>query len=98
MQMHSLSRYYAIHLEKETFSLLDYGKTFEYSEVYLGKNEDDLVTLEPYMEDEFVKYINNDEHICEKGSEVADRDVRYEEFSVSVYQKNYTDIIGIPAF
>ena len=26
------------------------------------------------------------------------RDVRYEEFSVSVYGKNYTGIIGIPAF
>ena len=26
VQMHSLARYYAMHLEKETLSLLDYGK------------------------------------------------------------------------
>jgi hypothetical protein len=26
------------------------------------------------------------------------RNVRYEKFPVSVYRKNYTDIIGIPVF
>ncbi len=29
---------------------------------------------------------------------VKSRDVRYEKFLVSVYWKNYIDIIGIPAF
>ena len=90
VQMHSLARYYAMHLEKETLSLLDYGKTFEYSEVYLGKNEDDLVTLEPYMEGEFMKYINNDGHICEKDSEVADK---AETFSHFTYVKSEKELM-----
>ena len=85
VQMHSLARYYAMHLEKEALSHASYGKTLQYSKVYIGKTEGDLVTLESYMEGKFVKYINNDGHICEKGSEVADK---AEAFSHYTYVKS----------
>ena len=81
VQMHSLARYYAMQLEKEALSHADYGRTLQYSKVYVGKTEGDLVTLESYMEGEFVKYINNDGHICKKGSEVADKAEAFSHFT-----------------
>ena len=35
---------------------------------------------------------------CAHGPGEEGRNVRYEKFPVSVYRKNYTDIIGIPVF
>ena len=81
VQMHSLARYYAMQLEKEALSHADYGRTLQYSKVYVGKTEGDLVTWESYMEGEFVKYINNDGHICKKGSEVADKAEAFSHFT-----------------
>ena len=81
VQMHSLAQYYAMQLEKEALSHADYGRTLQYSKVYVGKTEGDLVTLESYIEGEFVKYINNDGHICKKGSEVADKAKAFSHFT-----------------
>ena len=50
----------------------DYGETFFYSDVYFGKDEnDDIVTVEEYVEGDFVKYINNNACICSNSSSVA---------------------------
>lgn len=49
--------------------------------MYVDKTEGDLFTLESYMKGEFVKYINNDGHICEKGSEVADKAEAFSHFT-----------------
>ena len=55
-------------------------QTLQYSKVYVGKTEGDLVTLESYMEGEFVKYINNDGHICKKGSKIANKAEAFSHF------------------
>ena len=56
-----------------------------------GKTEGDLVILECYMEGEFVKYINNDGHICKKGSEVADKAEAFPHF---IYVKSEKQTYG----
>ena len=43
------------------------------------------------MEGEFVKYINNDGHICERGSEIADK---AEVFSHFTYVKSEKQLNG----
>ena len=50
----------------------EFAETFKYTQVFLGRSCDgQLVTVEPYMEGEFVKYINNDGEIIVKGSEIS---------------------------
>ena len=50
----------------------DFGETFFYSDVYFGKDEnDDIVTVEEYVEGDFVKYINNNACICSSSSSVV---------------------------
>ena len=61
MQMHHLARNYTSQLkekvEKET--LTEFGTTFHYKKVFLGKMSDgDYVTIEEFIDGVFVKYIN----------------------------------------
>lgn len=45
----------------------DYGETFFYSDVFLGKDDDEeVVTVEEFVEGNFVKYINNNAVVCRK--------------------------------
>lgn len=81
VQMNSLARYYAMLLEKESSIHAEYGETFKYSKVYLGRNDHQLVTLELYLEGEFIKYINNDGNIVVSGSEVADKAEAFTHFT-----------------
>ena len=60
--MHHLARNFTSQLkekvEKET--LTEFGTTFHYKKVFLGKMSDgDYVTIEEFIDGVFVKYINN---------------------------------------
>ena len=84
VQMNSLARYLAKCLTKECPS--DYGETFEYTKVYFGKYNGECITVEVFIEGEFVKHINNTGHIVEtNGSEVA---AKAESFSHFTYVKS----------
>ena len=87
VQMHSLARYYLMLLEKQSSTLAGYGDTFRYSKVYLARNGGELVTLELYLEGEFIKYINNDGNIVVRGSEVASKAEVFAHFTYVKSQK-----------
>jgi hypothetical protein len=81
VQMHSLAKYYASIMEKESSIHKEFGETFKYSKVYLARSQGQLVTLEPYMEGEFIKYINNDGEIVVTGNEVASKAEAFAHFT-----------------
>lgn len=91
VQMHTLAKYYASAMEKEVSTCKEFGETFKYTKVYLGRSCDgQLVTVEPYMEGEFVKYINNDGEIIVKGSEIS---AKAEAFAHFTYVKSQNTIM-----
>lgn len=57
VQMHCLARNFAKHLENECPP--EFGETFNYNKVYYGKVGSECITLERFIEGNFVKYINN---------------------------------------
>ena len=63
IQMHCLAQNFASQLrskvEKEGLTQL-FGETMQYGDIYLGKEGDEHVTIEQYVDGEFFKYINND--------------------------------------
>ena len=45
----------------------EYGESFEYKSVYMGKAEDgELLTVEEFIPGDFVKFINNNGIVCEE--------------------------------
>lgn len=81
-------------LEKQSSTLAGYGDTFRYSKVYLARNEGELVTLELYLEGEFIKYINNDGNIVVRGSEVASKAEVFAHFTYNHRPTMVSDIQG----
>ena len=61
VQLHHLARKFALQLaEKVRAEELNYGTTFQYNMVFMGKTDlGGYVTVEEYIQGEFVKYINN---------------------------------------
>ena len=48
---------------------MQFGPTFEYKKVFMGKtNSGELVSIEEYIEGDFIKYINNNGDVCKKGT------------------------------
>ena len=85
--MHSLAKYYASLMEKESSAHKEFGESFRYSKVYLARSEGQLVTLEPYLEGKFIKYINNDGEIIVSGNEVASKAEAFAHFTYAKLQK-----------
>ena len=67
VQMHCLAQNFAQQLkakiEKEGLTQL-FGETMQYGDIYLGKEGDEHVTIEEYVNGDFVKYTNNDGIVC----------------------------------
>ena len=87
VQMHSLAKYYASLMKKESSAHEEFGESFRYSKVYLARSEGQLVTLEPYLQGKFVKYINNDGEIIVSGNEVASKAEAFVHFTYVKSQK-----------
>lgn len=69
--MHYLAKNFAeqTHSRVQEVCRADYGETFFYSDVYLGKDENnEVVTVEEFVEGEFVKDINNTAVVCGKST------------------------------
>ena len=76
VQMHHLARNFTSQLkekvEKET--LTEFGTSFHYKKVFLGKMSDgDYVTIEEFIDGVFVKYINNNGDICTEDDVLCDK-------------------------
>ena len=73
VQMHLLARNFAIKLERKLSSdnkLLSYGETLKYKILYLGEYKNESITVEEFIEGDFVKHINNNSVICGTESEI----------------------------
>ena len=55
--------------------------------MYLARSNGQLVTLEPYLEGKFVKYINNDGEIVVSGNEIASKAETFAHFTYVKSQK-----------
>ena len=66
--MHTLSNNFddqvAQKIQKE--DLIEFGQALQYGKVYSGKemDSDEFVTVEEYIEGDFVKYLNNNGMVC----------------------------------
>ena len=71
VQMHYLARNFASQLREkiEKEQLMEFGPTFEYKKVFMGKtNSGEFVSIEEYIDGDFIKYINNNGDVCENGT------------------------------
>ena len=69
-------------MEKQVSTSKEFGETFKCTQVCLGKSCDgQLATVEPYMEGEFVKYINNDGEVIVKDSEIPAKSEAFVHFT-----------------
>lgn len=69
VQMNSLARNFVMKLALDAPA--EFGQTFSYTKVYLGKLSGECVTLESYLNGTFEKYINNTGDISGVGSELS---------------------------
>lgn len=71
-------------MEKER--LTEFGTTFHYKKVFLGKMSDgDYVTIEEFIDGVFVKYINNNGDICAEDDVLCDKAQCFSHFT---YEKS----------
>lgn len=75
VQGHLFARNFALQLtEKVRSEDLDYGPTFEYNKVFMGRTDQgEYVTIEEYVDGEFTKYINNNGDICVHDMDEAEK-------------------------
>ena len=60
---------------------MEFGPTFEYKKVFMGKtNSGEFVSIEEYIDGDFIKCINNDVDVCEKGA-VCDNAETFDHFT-----------------
>ena len=65
VQMNSLARNLALQMSLDAPG--EFGDTFSYTKVYFGKIDGEVVTLEKYLDGNFVKHINNTGEIYTEG-------------------------------
>jgi len=71
VQMHYLTHNFASQLKEqiEKEQLMEFGQTFEYKKVFMGKTDSgEFISIEEYIDGDFIKYINNNGEVCEKGT------------------------------
>ena len=68
--MNPLARNFAMKLAMDAPA--EFGQTFSYTKVYLGKLNGECVTLESYLHGTFQKHINNTGDIFGAGSELKE--------------------------
>ena len=86
--MHHLARNFTSQLKEkvEKERLTEFGTTFHYKKVYLGKMSDgDYVTIEEFFDGMFVKYINYNGDICTEDDVLCDKAQCFSHFT---YEKS----------
>ena len=88
VQIQYLARNIASQL-KETIAkdkLDEYGDSFEYKSVYMGKTEDgELLTVEEFIPGDFAKFINNNGVVCEEDTMLCKKAKAFSHFT---YEKS----------
>lgn len=95
VQMNSLARNFAMKFGPEAPA--EFGQTFSYTKVYLGKLNGEFVTLENYLNGTFQKCINNTGDIFGDGSELSMKAEAFVHYSyvASEKQRMIVDIQGV---
>lgn len=77
VQMHLLAKNFSDQLAKEVKEVKceeEFGPTLHYQDIYLGKLNQEFVTIEKYIPGSFIKYMNNTEQLCvDGGNEYAQK-------------------------
>jgi hypothetical protein len=92
VQMHYLEKNFASQLNEKNCQdgITDFGETFSCKKVFMGKTDDgEYVTIEEYIDGDFVKYINNNGDICEDG-DICDKAQAFAHFT---YEKSEGKLI-----
>ena len=72
VQMHHLAAHMAMNLStvvEKAKKQQHFGQTFQYGNIFLGKIENEYVTLEEFISGEFIKYMNNTGEVCGEPSD-----------------------------
>ena len=74
VQMHSLAKNFADQLAQKD-DLIEFGQALQYGKLYFGKELDngEFVTVEEYIDGNFVKYLNNNGMVCIKTSALSEK-------------------------
>eukprot|EP00112_Aurelia_sp_Birch-Aquarium-sp1_P011464 Seg2410.5 transcript_id=Seg2410.5/GoldUCD/mRNA.D3Y31 product="Transient receptor potential cation channel subfamily M member 6" protein_id=Seg2410.5/GoldUCD/D3Y31 len=75
IQMHSLARNFCQQLSKRVTEVcpVEFGKVPSYGDIFLGKIQDEVVSIEQYVSGDFVKYINNTGKVDQSLDEVGEK-------------------------
>lgn len=58
-----------------------FGQIFEYRKIFMGKMDDGkYVTIQEFIDDDFVKYVNNNGKLCENG-DICDKAQAFAQFT-----------------
>ena len=80
-------------VEKEGLTQL-FGQTMQYGDIYLGKEGDEHVTIDQYVDGEFFKYINNDGMVCQcDDTQIVEKAECLTHFS---YEKSKKELVVYP--
>ena len=91
--MHCLARNFSLQLKEkvENEELEEFGVVLEYKKVYMGQTDDgEYVTVEEFIDGDFIKYINNDGFLCKKHHHLMSKAECYAHFT---YQKSEGKLI-----
>ena len=83
VQMHSLARNFASQMKDKIVKeqIEGFGQAFEYRKIFMGKMDDGkYVTIKEFIDDDFVKYINNNGKLCELG-DICDKAQAFAHFT-----------------
>ena len=93
VQMHSLAQNFALQLKEKIRKekLKEFGATFEYKNVYMGKVDGgECVSMEEYIDGDFIKYLNNNGDLCEESDVMVEKAECYAHFT---YEKSEGKLI-----
>lgn len=75
--MHTLTKNFAdqLALKVQKDDLIEFGQALQYGKLYFGKEMDNgkFVTVEEYIDGNFVKYLNNNGMVCVKTSALLEK-------------------------
>ena len=72
VQMHALARHFPLLLRDRDSAPVGFGDTFLYTKLYYAVLKEEFVTVEPNIEGNFRKYVNNTgDIVLKEGSELA---------------------------
>ena len=82
VQMHSLARNFASQMKDKIVKeqIEGFGQTFEGRKIFMGKMDDGKYVTVEFIDDDFVKYINNNGKLCEN-RDVCDKAQAFAHFT-----------------